>query len=119
MQAVEVRISDRHVRKLLRALLRAGVMQDGSVRRPASCTPQGGCISPLHCNVHMTRLDRAWRPAYGTLVRYADDRLATCRTKGQVQAALAWLTVLLAEIGLQPKAAKTTIAQLVEGQPGV
>jgi RNA-directed DNA polymerase len=26
------------------------------------------------CNVYLHRLDRAWRGAYGTLVRYADDR---------------------------------------------
>src|SRR3954452_18631517 len=32
MQAIETRVCDRHVLKLLRALLRAGVMQDGAVR---------------------------------------------------------------------------------------
>ena len=32
MSAIEERISDRHVLKLLRAMLRAGVMQDGAVR---------------------------------------------------------------------------------------
>lgn len=33
MQAVEERVSDQGVLKLLRAMLRAGVMADGSVRR--------------------------------------------------------------------------------------
>ncbi len=33
MAAIEERISDRHVLKLLRAMLRAGVMEDGAVRR--------------------------------------------------------------------------------------
>src|SRR4051794_4788068 len=42
MRAVEERISDRAVLKLLRAILRAGVMQDGHVRRPV--TGQGHCI---------------------------------------------------------------------------
>ena len=32
MSAVEERIGDRHLLKLLRAMLRAGVMQDGAVR---------------------------------------------------------------------------------------
>src|SRR3954469_19499139 len=36
MAAVEERISDRHVLKLLRAMLRAGVMEHGSVTRGAS-----------------------------------------------------------------------------------
>jgi hypothetical protein len=33
----------------------------------------GGVISPLLANVYLHRLDRAWRGAYGTLARYADD----------------------------------------------
>jgi RNA-directed DNA polymerase len=119
MSAVEERVCDRKVLALLRAFLRAGVMEDGAARRPVSGTPQGGCISPLLCNVYLTRLDRAWRPAYGTLVRYADDLLAICRSKGQAQAALARLTALLAELGLKPKPAKTRIVELAEGEPGI
>ena len=41
MLAIEERISDRHVLKLLRAMLRAGVMEDGAVRRDVTGTPQG------------------------------------------------------------------------------
>ena len=47
MTAIEERISDRHVLKLLRAMLRVGVMEDGAVRRSVSGTPQGGVISPV------------------------------------------------------------------------
>jgi RNA-directed DNA polymerase len=46
MPAVEERVSDQAVLKLLRAMLRAGVMQDGSVRRPVTGTPQGGVVTP-------------------------------------------------------------------------
>ncbi len=56
----------------------------------------GPWVSPLLANVYLHRLDRAWRPAYGTLVRYADDLLVCCRSEGQAKAALARLTVLLA-----------------------
>jgi RNA-directed DNA polymerase len=42
MSAIEERIVDRHVLKLLRAMLRAGVMKDGSVTRSDAGTPQGG-----------------------------------------------------------------------------
>ncbi len=119
MSAVEERISDRHLLALLRAFLRAGVMEQGTVRRPATGTPQGGVVSPLLANVYLHRLDRAWRGAYGRLVRYADDALVMCRSKGQAQAALARLTVLLGELGLEPKAAKTRIVQLQVGGGGV
>ena len=95
MSAVEERISDRRLLALLRAFLRAGVMEQGSVRRPVTGTPQGGVVSPLLANVYLHRLDRAWRGGYGTLVRYADDALVMCRSQGQAVAALARLTVLL------------------------
>ena len=60
MLAVEERVSDQGVLKLLRAMLHAGVMQEGTVRREVSGTPQGGPASPLLCNVYLHRLDRAW-----------------------------------------------------------
>jgi hypothetical protein len=46
MQAVQERVCDQPVLKLLRVMLRAGVMQDGQVRRPVTGTPQGGGITP-------------------------------------------------------------------------
>jgi RNA-directed DNA polymerase len=46
MQAVQERICDQPVLKLLRAMLRAGVMEDGQLRRPVTGTPQGGVITP-------------------------------------------------------------------------
>jgi RNA-directed DNA polymerase len=118
MSAVSERVCDRKVLALLRAFLRAGVLEDGVVRRPVSGTPQGGVVSPMLCNVYLNRLDRAWRPAYGRLVRYADDLLVVCRNRGQAEAALARLTTLLNGLGLRPKPEKTRIVQLVEGEPG-
>ena len=48
MSAVEERISDRPVLKLVRAMLRAGVMQDGTVTRDVAGTPQGGLCAAAH-----------------------------------------------------------------------
>ena len=119
MSAVEERVSDRRLLALLRAFLRAGVMEQGSVRRAVTGSPQGGVISPLLANAYLHRLDRAWRGAYGTLARYADDALVMCRSKGQAVAALARLTDLLAELGLKPKLTKTRIVKLEVGGEGV
>jgi RNA-directed DNA polymerase len=118
MSALSERICDRKLLGLLHAFLRAGLMEDGAVRRSVSGTPQGGVVSPLLCNVYLNRLDRAWRPAYGRLVRYADDLLVVCRNRGQADAALAKLTALLHGLGLEPKSDKTRIVHLVEGGPG-
>jgi group II intron reverse transcriptase/maturase len=120
MQAVEERISDQGIMKLLRAMLRAGVMADGAVRREVSGTPQGGPISPLLCNVYLHRLDRAWDTReHGVLVRYCDDLVVMCQSRGQADAALARVTVLLGALGLEPKASKTRIVRLVEGGQGL
>jgi RNA-directed DNA polymerase len=118
MSTLSERICDRKVLALLQAFLRVGVMEDGAVRRPVAGTPQGGVISPLLCNGYLNRLDRAWRSGYGRLVRYADDLLAMCRSRGQAEAALARLTTLLNGLGLRLKPEKTRIVQLVEGKPG-
>ncbi|HVQ39633.1 MAG TPA: reverse transcriptase domain-containing protein, partial [Pyrinomonadaceae bacterium] len=45
IRAVEERVCDQAVLKLLRAILRAGVMEDGLVRRPVTGAAQGGVIS--------------------------------------------------------------------------
>jgi RNA-directed DNA polymerase len=55
MRAVEERVCDQPVLKLLRAILRAGVMEDGQVRRPDTGAAQGGVISPVMCNVYPGR----------------------------------------------------------------
>jgi group II intron reverse transcriptase/maturase len=113
MQAVQERVCDQTVLKLLRVILRAGVMEDGQLRRPATGAAQGGVISPMLCNVYLHRLDRRWSTReHGVLVRYADDLIAVCKSRQQADAALERITALLAELGLQPKAAKTRIVHL-------
>jgi group II intron reverse transcriptase/maturase len=120
MSAIEERISDRHVLKLLRAMLRSGVMEDGAVTRDVTGTPQGGVISPCLCNVYLHRLDRQWATrGHGVLVRFADDLLAMCRTRAEAEAALVALRTILAELGLELKDAKTQIVHLTEGGEGV
>jgi Reverse transcriptase (RNA-dependent DNA polymerase) len=67
----------------LRALLRAGVMEEGVVRRSEAGTPQGGVISPCLCNVYLHRLDRQWAErGHGVLTRFADDRVSRTRMEG-------------------------------------
>jgi group II intron reverse transcriptase/maturase len=120
IQAVEERVSDRGILKMLRVMLRAGVMADGVVRREVSGTPQGGPLSPLLCNLYLHRLDRQWDTRqHGVLVRYCDDLVVMCRSRQQAETALERLTALLGDLGLEPKAAKTRIVHLVEGGQGL
>jgi RNA-directed DNA polymerase len=119
MRAVEERVYDRSVLKLLRVVLDAGVMQDGTVRKSVTGTPQGGPLSPLLCNIYLHQLDRVWEVReHGVLVRFADDAVVMCRSRQQAEAALARLRQLLADLGLEPKQAKTRIVRLEVGRPG-
>ena len=121
MQAVEERVCDRAVLRLLRAMLRAGVMEDGS--RPATGRPAPRRAGSLRrCSATSTCTGwtgHGMAAEHGVLVRYADDAMVMCDTREQAEAALARLTVLLAELGLEPKAAKTRIVHLAEGGRGI
>jgi RNA-directed DNA polymerase len=120
MQAIEERVVDRTALKLVRGMLRAGVMQDGAVIRRDAGTPQGGVISPLLANVYLHRLDRRWQTGgVGVLVRYADDLVVMCKSRREADRALAALTAILADMGLEPKPAKTRIVHLTEGGEGL
>jgi RNA-directed DNA polymerase len=120
MQAIEERVVDRKLLKLVRDMLRAGIMHDGAVTRRETGTPQGGVISPLLANVYLHRLDRAWQThGVGSLVRYADDLVVMCKTRRQAENALAVITATLASMGLAPKPAKTRIMHLDEDGEGL
>jgi group II intron reverse transcriptase/maturase len=120
MSAIEERIVDRRLLKLLRAMLRAGVMEDQAVTRSASGTPQGGVISPCLCNVYLHRLDRQWaQRGTGVLVRFADDLVVMCQTRQETEQALVALRAILSELGLTLKDAKTRMVELREGGEGL
>jgi hypothetical protein len=65
MKAVQKRVTDPKVLKLIRRWLKAGVMESGVVTEPERGTPQGGVISPLLSNIYLGDLDRTWRSLQG------------------------------------------------------
>jgi RNA-directed DNA polymerase len=58
LAAIAKRVTDRRMLKLIRAFLKAGVMEDGLVRAVDEGTPQGGPLSPLLSNLVLDELDR-------------------------------------------------------------
>jgi RNA-directed DNA polymerase len=73
MAKLAQRISDKRLLKLIRAFLRAGVMEGGLVSPVDEGTPQGGPLSPLLSNIVLDELDRELEQRGHRFVRYADD----------------------------------------------
>jgi RNA-directed DNA polymerase len=73
MGQVAKRIEDKRLLKLIRAFLKAGVMEDGLVSPSVEGTPQGGPLSPLLSNLVLGDLDRELEARGHRFVRYADD----------------------------------------------
>ena len=73
MSRLAVRIADKRVLKLIRAYLRAGILEHGLVSVPTEGTPQGGPLSPFLSNVVLDELDKELESRGHRHVRYADD----------------------------------------------
>lgn len=121
MEMVEERINDRHLLKLIRKFLEAGVLEDGMVRNTSAGTPQGGVLSPLLANIYLNHLDKAWRgwvKELGVLVRYADDFVILCGTRAKAQEALRRVEQVLQQLNLRLHPVKTRVVELREGRDG-
>src|SRR6266852_666245 len=73
MGQIAKRVEDKRLLKLIRALLNAGVMENGLVSPSVEGTPQGGPLSPLLSNLVLDELDRELERRGHRYVRYADD----------------------------------------------
>lgn len=73
MSRLAMRIADKRVLKLIRAYLRAGILENGLVSVPSEGTPQGGPLSPFLSNVVLDELDKELESRGHRHVRYADD----------------------------------------------
>jgi group II intron reverse transcriptase/maturase len=111
---VQSKVIDRSVVKLISMWLKAGVMEDMSVRAVTTGTPQGGVISPLLANLYLHWLDQTWdRRKFGErahdahLVRYADDFVILCKERPDFY--LEQAGQVLDRLGLTLNAKKTRI----------
>lgn len=66
-------IADKRVLKLIRAYLKAGILENGLVHVPTEGTPQGGPLSPYLSNVVLDELDKELERRGHRFVRYGDD----------------------------------------------
>ena len=88
------------------------MLQDGSLRKRESGTPQGGVISPVLSNLFLHYVFDRWMQKHYPSVpwcRYADDGLLHCKSYNQAQYLLRKLKVRFNACGLQLHPDKTKI----------
>jgi RNA-directed DNA polymerase len=86
------RVSDQRLLKLIRAFLKAGVMEDGLVSPVDEGTPQGGPLSPLLSNLVLDQFDRELERRGLRFARYADDSNIYVRSRRAGERVMASIT---------------------------
>ncbi len=132
-ELLKQRIRDGVLLRLIGKWLKAGVLEDGRIRRPESGTPQGGVISPLLANVFLHEVLDTWyerevRPRLvgrTLLVRYADDFVMGFENQRDARRVLEVLPKRMGKYGLTVHPQKTRLVRFErpsghddDGDPG-
>src|SRR3974390_1253008 len=112
MGLVAKRVADKHILKLIRAFLNAGVMEGGLVSPTQEGTPQGGPLSPLLSNLMLDVLDKELEKRGHRFVRYADDCNIYVRSRKAGERVLAGIEKFLERrLKLRINKAKSAVAR--------
>jgi group II intron reverse transcriptase/maturase len=103
------RIADRHVLRLIRRYLNAGVLANGVVIEREEGTPQGGPLSPLLANVLLDEVDKELERRGHAFVRYADDLNVYVRTQRSGERVMASLRKQLGKLKLRVNETKSKV----------
>jgi RNA-directed DNA polymerase len=111
------------ITRLVRAWLKAGIMDQGRLLFPEAGTPQGGVLSPLLANIALhgleTALTRVVPQKHGpAVIRYADDLVILCADLTTLMQLKRYAETWLAEMGLQFKPTKTRVTHTLHEHEG-
>jgi RNA-directed DNA polymerase len=110
MDLVSRKVADGRVLALIRAYLKAAILDDLHEWTPEQGSPQGAVISPLLSNIYLDPLDHLMAEQGFQMVRYADDFVVLCRSRQEAEAALELVRHWVEEAGLTLHPEKTHIA---------
>jgi RNA-directed DNA polymerase len=121
---LDKRVRDGAIRKAIDKWLKAGVLEEGTIRQPEGGTPQGGVISPLLANIYLHEVLDKWfeqvvKPRLmgeAFLVRYADDAVIVFYLKTDAERVLAALPKRFGRFGLTLHPTKTRLVRFT--RPG-
>jgi len=112
MARIAARVSDKRLLKLIRAFLRAGVMEGGLVSPVDEGTPQGGPLSPLLSNIVLDEFDRELERRGHRFARYADDSNIYVRSRRAGERVMKSLTRFIrTKLKLQVNQSKSAVAE--------
>jgi RNA-directed DNA polymerase len=112
MGQIAKRVADKRLRKLIRAFLNAGVMEDGLISPSVEGTPQGGPLSPLLSNLVLEELDRELERRGHGYVRFADDSNVYVRSERAGQRVMESITRFIThQLKLKVNEAKSAVAR--------
>jgi RNA-directed DNA polymerase len=111
MERLARRIADKRLLRIVRRLLKAGIMKDGVVIERFEGTPQGGPLSPLLANLLLDELDKELEKRGHRFCRYADDCNIYVKSKVAGERVMASVTRFLEErLRLRVNRTKSAVA---------
>jgi len=117
LKLLEYRIQDKRIIRLIRKMLKSGIMEDGLVTASEEGTPQGSILSPLLSNIYLhycldgwfEQVFRAKCLGEAYIFRFADDFVACFQYKSDAALYLAELVKRLAIFHLEIEPSKTKL----------
>jgi group II intron reverse transcriptase/maturase len=117
MRFLAHRLHDPVLLRIIRRLLKAGVLEAGVFSAGETGTPQGGLVSPVLANIYLHYVLDLWfekryaRTCTGRadLIRYADDFVACFTHEDDARQFMDELKKRLAEFGLEVEPSKTRL----------
>ena len=110
-------VNDATTLHLIRAYLRAGVLEDGLIKSTTVGTPQGGPVSVILSNIYLDKFDKELESRNLRFVRYADDCIIFVKSEMSANRVMKSVTSWLErKLFLKVSATKTKVVRPTKGQ---